>query len=175
MTWEDEAFTQYKCPHCNTEDIVPASGNKDAEILIVGEFPGSEEIRTGKPFSGNTGTILRKELRYLGLDIGTCRITNIWLHEPNKKDECYKYGIEQVIKEAKGRKAILLLGSDVTEYFIGKPVMSVCGMQVKSSYLSAPIVFACVNPACVFKNNVGELKWALKKFVELLNGENYEG
>ena len=169
MTWEDEIFTQYKCPHCDTEDTVPATGNKDAEVLIVGEFPGVDEIKTSKPFSGNTGTILKKELRYLGLDINTCRVTNLWLHEPNNNEKCYNHGIEQVIKEAKGRKAILLLGSDVTEYFVGKPVLSICGIQVKSPYFSAPLVFACVNPAWVFKNNVGELRWALKKFVELLD------
>jgi DNA polymerase len=51
------------CSRC--EDLVysrtkpvPGSGKLDAEIFIVGEAPGGDEDKTGKPFVGRSGKLL---------------------------------------------------------------------------------------------------------------------
>ncbi len=46
---------------------VEGDGRKPAKFLIVGEAPGATEDREGRPFVGETGTILRRALRELGI------------------------------------------------------------------------------------------------------------
>lgn len=47
---------------------VPYRGPKNAQIVIVGESPGSLEIYKGQPFVGETGELVDKALRENGLD-----------------------------------------------------------------------------------------------------------
>jgi len=41
---------------------VAGDGPKKADIIVIGEAPGAAEERTGKPFQGESGRILRQEL-----------------------------------------------------------------------------------------------------------------
>jgi DNA polymerase len=173
MIWDEDIYT---CPSCGRDDLVLASGPRRADILIVGEHPGAKEIQKGKPLVGNTGGVLRTELSKAGLDMRQMRITNLWLHPPQKtttkssdekkeqKQKCFQYGLEKLIEEAKGRKAILLLGSDTLKELCNEKVSNVSGLEVQSPYLSAPLLFACVQPATVFHSSIGELRQALEKF-----------
>lgn len=163
--WEDI----YTCPICKSTDCVPVGGKQHSKILLIGEFPGEDEVKSGKPFSGATGSVLRTELGKLGADLSQFRITNLWLHKPNHNEDCLKYSVEQVIKEAKGKDAILLIGSDAVKYFCDVKVSQWNGLEVKSSYLSAPIIMALIQPATVFHGCTGELRFGLKKFVERIN------
>lgn len=164
--WEDI----YTCPICKNKDCVPAGGKESSKILLIGEFPGEDEIVTGKPFSGATGGVLRTELAKLGVDLSRLRLSNLWLHLPNKNEDCLNYSIQQVIKEAKGKEAILLIGSDTVKYFTGKKVSQVNGLEVKSDYLSAPLIMALIQPATVFHGCVGELRFGLKRFADRIEG-----
>jgi uracil-DNA glycosylase family 4 len=164
----DRKDDPYFCPHCHDEGCVPAGGAKSSPILVIGEFPGEEEIKKGRPLVGRTGNVLKAELAYYGIDMKRLRLGNLWLHPPNKNEDCFNYGVEQILKEAQGREVILLLGSDTVKYFCNEKVSDVTGLQVQSSYLSAPIVFACLQPATVFHQSVGELRLSLKKFVKLI-------
>lgn len=164
MTWDN-----IECPVCGNDELVDASGPSRAKILIIGEFPGKDEIIYGKPLVGPTGRIMRKELGYLGADMRQMRITNLWNHRPNKNEKCYELGCEKAIKEAQGRSAILLVGSDTVSYFCNQSVKAVCGLQVTSYLLSAPIIYATVNPASLFqRGGVGEVRLALTKFVKAI-------
>lgn len=120
---------------------------------------------------GNMGAVLRTEFGKLGFDLNRMRLMNLWQHAPNNNEECYQLGFETVIKEAKGRRAILLLGSETVKAFCNRSVSKVCGMPVESSYLSVPIIYACVNPATAFHGTVGEVRLALKKFVNRVEGD----
>ena len=158
------------CPICLEKTVHPHGYSDD--VLIIGEFPGKEELAYGKPFTGHTGRILRKELSKLGVDLLQFRVTNLWLHIPNKKDECFEYCRDVCLDEAKGKQAILLVGSETTSYFTGYNVSDVNGLQVDSPMLSAPIIYAMYNPAILFhKNAVGEIRFALNRFVKHLKQE----
>ena len=52
-------------------------GNPQAEVLIIGEAPGSDEDRLGEPFVGKSGQLLTKMLQTIGLNRHDCYITNI--------------------------------------------------------------------------------------------------
>lgn len=56
--------------------LVFADGAADARLIIVGEAPGGEEDRAGKPFVGPAGQLLDRMLGSIGLDRTTVRIIN---------------------------------------------------------------------------------------------------
>src|SRR5439155_10892820 len=60
------------CQVCKEGKIgkaVPGEGNPDADIVFMGEAPGKTEAKTGRPFIGRSGQLLRSMIRdVLGLD-----------------------------------------------------------------------------------------------------------
>jgi uracil-DNA glycosylase len=59
-----------KCRKCRVGKsgvAVPGEGNPDAEIVLVGEAPGKEESRIGRPFIGRSGRLLRSMIKEIGL------------------------------------------------------------------------------------------------------------
>ncbi len=59
------------------KNTVFADGNPHAPIMVVGEAPGADEDRLGKPFVGVSGQLLDRLLAAIGLDRTTFYITNI--------------------------------------------------------------------------------------------------
>ena len=57
-------------------------GNPEARIMIVGEAPGAQEDRQGKPFVGPAGQLLDRMLAAVGLDRGQVYITNLLYWRP---------------------------------------------------------------------------------------------
>ncbi|MFO7538467.1 MAG: uracil-DNA glycosylase [Chloroflexota bacterium] len=49
-------------------NVVICRGNPQARLMIVGEAPGTEEDRQGKPFVGRSGQLLDKILEAAGFD-----------------------------------------------------------------------------------------------------------
>jgi len=54
-----------------------ADGNPEAEIMMVGEGPGEQEDKQGKPFVGRAGQLLDRMLAAIGLDRTKVYIANI--------------------------------------------------------------------------------------------------
>lgn len=61
----------------NARQMVFARGNPDADIMIIGEAPGGDEDRAGKPFVGPSGQLLDKIFASIGLSEGDLYITNV--------------------------------------------------------------------------------------------------
>jgi len=57
--------------------IVFGTGNPDARLLFVGEGPGEEEDRQGKPFVGRAGELLTKMIGAMGLVRDDVYIANV--------------------------------------------------------------------------------------------------
>jgi DNA polymerase len=57
-------------------------GNPEARVMIVGEAPGAQEDRQGKPFVGPAGQLLDRMLAAIGLDRGQVYITNLLYWRP---------------------------------------------------------------------------------------------
>lgn len=58
------------CIICQQESIgvaVFGEGNPDAKIMLVGEAPGKNEAKVGRPFIGRSGKLLRKYIQEIGL------------------------------------------------------------------------------------------------------------
>jgi len=111
-----------------------------------------------------------KEFRRCGVDIKRLRITNLWQHTKNENAGCLVHWAKKAIAEAKGKQAILLIGAETVKYFCGCSVEAYNGLLVKSDYLSAPVVMACVQPVNVFSGGLGEVRLTIQKFSLHLEG-----
>jgi DNA polymerase len=52
-------------------------GNRQAELVVIGEAPGAEEDRQGEPFVGRGGQLLNSMLRAMGAPRQTVYIANL--------------------------------------------------------------------------------------------------
>lgn len=59
-----------------------ADGNPSSPLVLVGEAPGAEEDRQGKPFVGPSGRLLDRMLQSIGLDRSRFWITNCLYWRP---------------------------------------------------------------------------------------------
>ncbi|MDB5113321.1 MAG: uracil-DNA glycosylase [Chloroflexi bacterium] len=66
------------CPlHATRTRAVPGDGPVTARIMAVGEAPGENEDRTGRPFVGAAGQLLTRLLQSIGLDRQDIYICNV--------------------------------------------------------------------------------------------------
>jgi uracil-DNA glycosylase len=63
-------------------NTVFADGNPAAPIMIIGEAPGADEDRIGRPFVGRAGQLLDRMLAAIGLDRESVLITNVVYWRP---------------------------------------------------------------------------------------------
>ena len=59
-----------------------ADGDPQARLMLIGEAPGAEEDRQGKPFVGPSGQLLDRMLAAIGLERRSVWITNIVFWRP---------------------------------------------------------------------------------------------
>jgi len=76
------------CPLKRTAtNTVFLDGNPTAPVMIIGEAPGADEDRIGRPFVGRAGQLLDRMLAAIGLDRTGVQITNViyWRPPGNRK------------------------------------------------------------------------------------------
>jgi len=80
-TLEDLADSLDKFEGCTLKytamNLVFSDGNPNSRIMLIGEAPGEDEDRQGKPFVGASGRLLDRMLAGIGLDRTNTYITNI--------------------------------------------------------------------------------------------------
>lgn len=83
------------CPlHATRTRAVPGDGPVTARIMAVGEAPGENEDRTGRPFVGAAGQLLTRLLQSIGLDRQDIYICNVLKCRPpgNRDPEAIEVG-----------------------------------------------------------------------------------
>lgn len=79
--WEQLQNEVEQCRACGLCEgrsrAVPGGGNADATVMFVGEGPGAEEDRQGKPFVGAAGILLDKMLQAIKLAREQVYIANV--------------------------------------------------------------------------------------------------
>jgi DNA polymerase len=61
---------------------VPGEGDPDADIMFIGEAPGAQEAKSGRPFVGRAGRVLDGLLASIGLERKDVYITNVVKDRP---------------------------------------------------------------------------------------------
>jgi DNA polymerase len=123
-----------QCPHLvrSRTQVVFGVGNRQAELLFVGEAPGADEDAQGEPFVGRAGQLLTKIIEAMGFTRETVFIANVLKCRPdmpagesgNRKPRgeematCLPWLREQ-IKLVKPR-AIVALGATAAEGLLGE-------------------------------------------------------
>jgi DNA polymerase len=63
-------------------NLVFSDGNEESKVMLIGEAPGEEEDKTGKPFKGQAGKLLDKMLDAIGQNRDNTYITNLIFWRP---------------------------------------------------------------------------------------------
>ncbi len=164
-----------KCQKCRlykeANKAVPGEGNINADIVFIGEAPGANEDKTGRPFVGRAGSLLDSLLEDIGLKREDVWIGNIIKHRPPsnrdpKQDEiaaCEPYLTVQLrtIKP----KLVVTLGRFAMYYFHkGGKISRDRGnlIEVKDSEVGQKLyVYPVYHPAAGLRN--GRFREALEE------------
>ncbi|MBQ3483110.1 MAG: uracil-DNA glycosylase [Clostridia bacterium] len=104
-TLEKQCADCTACPlHKTRTNCVFGVGNRNAELMLVGEAPGEQEDLSGTPFVGRAGQLLDKFLLAVGIPRENVYIANILKcrppqnrdPQPDEEDACIGYLREQV-------------------------------------------------------------------------------
>lgn len=116
-----------KCKLCNgRRNIVFGTGNKETDLMLIGEGPGADEDIQGIPFVGKAGQLMNKAFIGLGIkreevyiaNIVKCRPPNNRDPEPDEAMACINYLRNQVILVKP--KVIVLLGRIALTNILGE-------------------------------------------------------
>ncbi|RKX82643.1 MAG: uracil-DNA glycosylase [Spirochaetes bacterium] len=151
-----------KCTLCvlskNRKNPVPGEGILDPLVMIIGEGPGAEEDRTGKPFIGRAGKYLDKWLEAIKLsrnencfigNIVKCRPPNNRDPKPEESFACFPY-LERQIDILKP-KVILTVGRISSQIMTGRS-LGIGALRGKIyRYKDTPLV-TTYHPSGVLRN-----------------------
>lgn len=80
--------------HHDPEHFVPAEGDEDASLFIIGEAPGATEVERERPFVGRGGDILEDALNAAGVTRHSTYITNLVKVRPEDNRDPYRAEID---------------------------------------------------------------------------------
>lgn len=109
QNWDELEACCHACTNCNLcktrKNVVVGVGNREAEVLFIGEGPGENEDLQGEPFVGRGGQLLDKMLHAIDLDrnkniyianIVKCRPPQNRDPLPEEQDACIQWLRNQV-------------------------------------------------------------------------------
>lgn len=117
-----------KCKLCKKNKFglpVPGEGNPYAKIMFIGEAPGIEESKIGKPFVGRAGKFLNKLLELIKVKRSGVFLTSPLKYYPGKRSirnweiEHGKFHLKKQI-EVIQPKIIVLLGNVAIKASLGR-------------------------------------------------------
>lgn len=129
-TWEELEQSIVNCRKCklcqNRTNIVFGTGNKNADIMFIGEGPGADEDAQGEPFVGKAGKLMNEAFKGLGIkredvyiaNIVKCRPPSNRDPEDDEAEACLDYLKNQVLLVKP--KKIVLLGRIALQNILGK-------------------------------------------------------
>ena len=128
--WKELEETIKDCNKCKLctgrKNIVFGVGNKNADIMFIGEGPGADEDIQGEPFVGKAGQLMNKAFEALDIkreevyiaNIVKCRPPQNRNPEQDEADACMDYLRNQVLLIKP--KIIVLLGSVALKNILGE-------------------------------------------------------
>ena len=156
-----------RCELCETRDqIVFGEGHPAAPVVFVGEGPGAEEDRSGRPFVGRAGELLTRMIASVGWrreDVYICNIVKC--RPPGNRDPrleeiamCQPFLERQL--EAIDPAAIVTLGKPATSTLLGRPV-AITRMRGQWQEWNGRAVMPTFHPAYLLRNYTREARQAV--------------
>ncbi|HYG77867.1 MAG TPA: uracil-DNA glycosylase [Planctomycetota bacterium] len=144
---EAQAMACVACTlHRGRNKVVFGTGNRNAELLFVGEGPGADEDIQGEPFVGKAGQLLNKIIGAMGLkreEVYICNVVKCRPPEnraplPDEIARCSPFLFEQI--ELVSPKVIVTLGGPATKTLLNtvQGIMSIRGRW--ASFRGIPVM-----------------------------------
>lgn len=162
QNWDEFVAACGNCTECELSNersnVVVWRGSIQAPLMIIGEGPGAEEDRQGKPFVGAAGRLLDLLLDALGITPDLYHIANIVKCRPPGNRAPTEAEARSCRPLLAGQfqfvrpKVIVLLGATAYKYFTGLTdgITKVRGKWIeKGGYLVLPTF----HPAYILRNN----------------------
>jgi uracil-DNA glycosylase len=162
------------CPLWKTgTQTVFGEGSRSAEILFVGEQPGDQEDRAGRPFVGPAGRLFDKALDEAGIDRSLAYVTNVVKHfkwqargkrRIHQKPSALEVAACRPWLDAELRvvkpRVLVCLGATAAQALLGRQfrVTQHRGEPVASEL--APVVIATVHPSSILRSDDREHEFA---------------
>jgi len=155
-----------KCRLCRLCELgatqaVPGDGNFNAQVMFIGEAPGRDEDKMGKPFVGAAGKFLNTMLEAIGLKREDVFITNIVKHRPPENrdplpdeiEACWPY-LEEQIKIIKPKLIVTLGRHAMGKFLPGLKISVVHGQakRVKGLWAEKQVYMPMYHPASALYN-----------------------
>ncbi len=182
---ELEAEHKKSCLHCTKQEgvlnIVFGEGDPHAAIMFVGEGPGEEEDKQGRPFVGRAGKLLDKQIEAMGLKRREVYIANVVkarppgnrIPTPDEAAKCMPYLIRQI--ELIKPRVIVALGATAGKYLLGEPTLAITKVRGEWRDFKGIPMMLTYHPAYVLRAYTEANRRAvwddLKKVVERINKE----
>lgn len=170
-----------KCPLWRTRtNFVFGEGSPDAELVFIGEAPGYEEDKQGRPFVGRAGQLLNKIIEAMGMkreDVYICNVLKSRPPEnraplPSEVEACRPYLLTQ-LSLLRRKKVICCLGLHAAHGVLrlDLPMKEMRGNWYEYAGTRALVTY---HPAYLLRNPDDKRKvWNdMKKVKEILYHEN---
>lgn len=161
------------CPlHQGRTQAVPGEGPDAAELLFIGEGPGVQEDRQGRPFVGPAGGFLEELLQSIGMTRDQVYIANmVKCRPPNNRDPapgeiaaCAKYLERQI--ELINPRLIVTLGRFSTGRFL--PGQAISRVRGRLRTVNGQRIYPIMHPAAGLRRQ--EMKDAIVDDFQKLAG-----
>lgn len=159
-----------ECTRCGLHEgrnaIVFGEGNPNAPIVFVGEGPGAEEDRTGRPFVGRAGELLTKMINALGYERSEIYICNIVKCRPpgnrnplpDEVASCLPFLERQL--EAIGPHVVVTLGKPAVSTLLGRDIAITRTRGTWHEWNGIPLM-PTFHPAYLLRNYTRETRQAV--------------
>lgn len=146
--------------HLSRNKTVPGEGPLDARIMIVGEGPGEQNDKTGRPFVGKGGAILDKYIVSAGLkredifltNIIKCRMPHNATPSANIVSRCMEYLSEQI--DIIQPKVIIALGLSAAKLLLKDNKLRLADLHDKTFNQGAYDIVCTYHPSYVRYNKL---------------------
>lgn len=156
-----------RCRLCEKrKEIVFGEGAADARVVFVGEGPGEEEDKSGRPFVGRAGELLTKMIEAVGWRREDVYICNIVKCRPpgNRDPQPDEIATCQPFLEAQIRsiapRAIVTLGKPAISTLLGRPI-AITKLRGQWQEWQGVAVMPTYHPAYLLRNYTRETRQAV--------------
>lgn len=149
-----------KCDLCRTRNnVIFGEGNFNAAIMLVGEAPGADEDRIGRPFIGKSGQLLDKILAACGFtredhvfisNIVRCRPPNNRVPAETEVQSCAPYLFRQI--ELIDPKILIPMGATALKHLLSDNSIKISKVRGHWLHLNDRLVMPVYHPAALLRN-----------------------
>lgn len=170
MDWEQLLNEIEACERCGLragcQRVVPGEGDRAARLMFIGEGPGADEDRLGRPFVGRAGQLLTRMIEAVGMKREQVYICNVVKCRPpqnrtpteEEAAACRPYLMRQI--EGVQPRLIVLLGSTAGKCLLGDSFHGVRADRGKWFFRGKSWILPTYHPSALLRDeSLKRLAW----------------